>query len=372
MKRYLIAILIFTLTSAAHAQTTNRVWTTPDWNSQWLCQKETKYDSNQKYCLEMISLAYTSPLPMKGVALLIPGFFQNGAVFDLSPEKGISFARYLMQEKGLKIYFLHVRGIGNSDITRQYNLDDIAIDDIPAAVSAISRIENQKIYLIGHSQGGITAQASLSGLSRCGKLNCFDRKTAKLRQSGIRGLIAIAANPSMSTRYTRDELPLVGKLGWIFHPITDAMTNYIPAHSLISRFSKEVNLANSPIWGFLYSTHSVSADAKKALYEKTLDGSSSAILKQYSEAIAHDGLKNSSGEKYTDALKNIEVPVAIIAFGKDVFSPPLETYEDDFLKINSIHRQFFTFSGQSHEDFMMEPKLHSEFSDAVDGLLAPH
>jgi len=337
-----------------------RIWTAPDWHSRYTC--------DESHCLEIVKLDYASTIPVKGVAVLVPGFFQNGADFDLIPEQGISFARYLMKEKGLQIYFVHVRGIGNSDVVPHSNLDDIAMDDLPAAFKYVSELEHQKVIVIGHSQGGITSKAAISGLDHCGSLDCFNTATAANRQKYIRGILSIGANQSMSTRFHKEILPFMGSMGWFLRSLTSRFADYVPARELLTAFPAEKKIAFLKFWSFLYTPAAVSRDARTAIMENTLDGSSIGIINQYADGIHNGGLRNSSGEAYVDALKNIHVSIAEVAFENDFFSPPEETYDDTVLKLDPRFRAFFSFPNQAHEDFMMLPHLAPEFSDAIDWL----
>jgi pimeloyl-ACP methyl ester carboxylesterase len=342
-----------------------RTWPA-DYHSDSICL------ADRGYCIEVVHLDYVSPLPKVGAVALIPGFFQNGTDFDLLPEKDISFARYLMREKGLAIYFIHVRGIGNSDITSRYTLDDVSMDDIPAAIEFIAKREGEKIFVVGHSQGGNTLKAALSGLDHCVKGACFNPETAKTRQANVRGMMAIAANQSLSTRYHPDSsLPKLGALGWSIRGLTRTLLNYVWAKKLLTLFPGEKIFASSKaLWEFLYSVERTPKDVRQAFYDRTLDGSSIGIINQYADAIKNGGIKSSSGELYVDGLKNISVPAAEVSFELDFFSPPQETLEDTVSKLNPATSRFFAFPDQRHEDFMVDPKLHAEFSEAFDWLLA--
>jgi len=371
------AVLVLELVlsgSQTFAAELRRHWKTPDWQSYSVCPPapaggNASGDHATQPCLEIIKLKYSSNTPRRGVALLVPGFFQNGAIFDLLPKQGISFARSLMKENNLQVYFLHVRGIGNSDKTSGYDLDDIAAEDIPLAIEYVYKLEKEKILLIGHSQGGITAKAALAGLTHCEKGFCFRQAESDKRQAMVQGVLSIAANASMSTRYSHSGLRATGKLGWLLHSITRKTIDYIPASELTRRFSGIFSAAYCKFWKFLYSVPQVTRAAKKALYKDTLDGSSSALLNQYSEAIAHNGIRDSVGEFYEDALVNLHIPVAEAAFELDSLSPPKETYEDTYLKLNQDIRNYYYFAGQRHEDFMIIPELNNQFSEAIKWLM---
>ena len=249
-------------------------------------------------------------------------------------------------------------------------MDDIAAEDIPSAIEYVYKSSKEKIILVGHSQGGITSKAALSGLSHCEEGFCFQEAVAEQRQEMVRGMLSIAANQSMSTRYSRYILPELGSFGWFIHSLTRTLVDYIPASEVIRHFSGSFSFADAGFWTFLYSTDHVEQDVRNELYQTTLDGTSSSLVNQYAEAIAHKGIRNSTGEYYVDALKNLHVPTAVVAFELDSMSPPRETYEDTYLRLNAGLRNYFYFPAQRHEDFMLEPRLNGELSGAFDWLMA--
>ncbi len=166
------------------------------WVSQKICQLKDSRQPEKSYCLEILELMTgrirKDKAPAKGSIVLIPGLFQNVYIFDPLPRKGVSFARYLAKEFNYRIFVLHVRGIGQSDYPKNSNLDDIAIDDIPQAIEALKEKTGGPIFVLGHSQGAITLQASLAGLSRkslsTDKNEFFDKHLAQSRQKLLGGV----------------------------------------------------------------------------------------------------------------------------------------------------------------------------------------
>ena len=97
--------LLSILVSVAYAEPKKAVRPS-DWSSHFVPMvdsrpKPSKNVGSSDCQLEIIEMAYASEKPKAGAILLIPGFFQNSFLFDPLPSQGISFARYLMREKGL-------------------------------------------------------------------------------------------------------------------------------------------------------------------------------------------------------------------------------------------------------------------------------
>ena len=93
--------------------------------------------------------------------LLLPGTFSNHT-FWLGT-RGIGFARTL-SDAGYEANVLDPRGHGLSDRpsrTQDWDIDDWAREDVPAALRAIATRE-QPAHVIGHSAGGAVLLAALS------------------------------------------------------------------------------------------------------------------------------------------------------------------------------------------------------------------
>ncbi len=359
------------LSGRRYAPLTAQVFSKPaDWLPHLVCQ-------SPHHCLEVIEIRYPESRPLKGVALLIPGFTQNARFWDLWPEHRISYARHLMDELGVKVYLLNVNGIGNSDRTRQGNMDNIAIDDIPAALEYVAAKEQQKVLIAGHSQGGITLLASLSGLTRNAQgLPEFSRAVAEQRQSLVRGALAIASNVTM-----RSELPWTSLFRRVIHTLY-RLRGFLAQHfdglkpsSLGGAFFQ--NLVRVPQWGawdFLYSVKRLSPELRRRIHRDSVDGTSSGILNQFTAAMvanrADQGVQAARGPYYWEGLNNlIDVKIATVFFEDDSMARPRAGLEDTFLRIPARLKYYRALPDQRHEDFAFIPELHAELDDVLSALL---
>lgn len=101
-----------------------------------------------------LNIAYRSWRPAsepKAVVLIVPGFNSHSGYYGATAE--------YLEERGFIVYAVDLRGRGLSDGERFYveDIDDYT-DDV-AAVMAVARAQNpdKKIFLFGHSAGGVTA-----------------------------------------------------------------------------------------------------------------------------------------------------------------------------------------------------------------------
>ena len=109
--------------------------------------------------------------------LLIPGTFSNSTFWFGT--KGIGFARTLV-DAGFHACVLDPRGHGASDRptrAQDWNIDDWARTDVPAALRAIATKE-RPVFVVGHSAGGAVVLAALSADAQLHAL--------------VRGIVAVA------------------------------------------------------------------------------------------------------------------------------------------------------------------------------------
>lgn len=333
-----------------------------DFIAREFCQKDTRLKKN--YCLEMMEFAYRSSLPKKGTVLLIPGFFQNVHIWNLNPEDGVSVAHYLMEKFGLHPYVLHVRGIGKSDYVKDSNMDDIAIDDIPRAIEELNTLTAGPIYVMGHSQGAITAAAALSGLTRCGQKNCFKPEVAELRQSKVKKLAMLAGNLAMTI--DRDDNFLL--------PLMKLADSRILRSTLRAIDEIDVKLVTSltgPMaflnyWENLYLLENAPDDSRRALWKRSVDTSSAEIVIQFAEGIENRNIQCVGGTPYTKGAENLKLPIVQQTYDQDQLAESEPTRRDTFEYIGSKDKKFLVVKNRAHEDFFMNKKLHSDLDPVIE------
>lgn len=326
-----------------------------DWESLQACG-QTHRDTGS-YCLEILHLPGTSSSFLKRPLLLIPGFSQSAKVFDLLPEQGISFARALAERFDFDVFILNPRGIGASDYPAHSDLDDLGAEDVPTALEFVARRTHRRVIVVGHSQGGITALSALSGLTHQEDQGYFNARLARFRQKWVKGLVVVGSNPDMRPSASPSFLSLIGMLGSAASSVAGGFLDYIPLSKL--------PMGASHVWDFLYHRPNVSPEAREAVIKTTVDATSAGVVRQFSQGIHVDGIQSSAGQKYSDYLALVQVPVAQVALGRDALADVESTYRDSFERIGSRKKRFFEIEGQGHEDFMLNAELHSTLDDAI-------
>jgi len=271
------------------------------------------------------------------------------------------------------MFCLHPNGIGNSDYVKKSNLDDISIDDIGEALKVLKCSYTKPIFALGHSNGSITLQSYFGGLTREAGKTVFSKAASKHRQIGIDGLLLFAGNVCMTDDDENSQLNKLSKigkrsrfllrsLGWIN---ACHLTKFISPTKLFGRLS----IAFWKLWSFLYHLENVSPEARKVLYNKTLDGTSAATLIQYSKGVLSGCIETTEGDKYSNALANIKIPTVQVTFEFDPLAVPSTTKRDNFSLIGSEKKKFFVIPNQGHEDFMMVHEFHNIVTEPIQFLI---
>lgn len=312
-------------------------------------------------CLEVIELG-AKPTYRRATALLIPGMFHNGAVFDLMPERGISFARFLVSQ-GVEVYLLHVRGIGGSELPPGTGIDGLVIEDLPAAIDFVAAQAGEPILALGHSQGAMTLQAALSGLRWCeGGVPCFDGEVARARQAQVRAVGLFTGNVALTTPSRRLHA-LAGVAQAIEGPLERA--GKVPGRRL---FLTGYDLFGEGGFDILFTPGRHPPEVTRALLARSVEHTLGSIGARFAQGIAEGGVQ-SGGQRWADHLDKLLVPTLQVTFGGDLLAPPETTWRDDFRHIGAEKKRFKRVAGQSHEDFLLSPEGHAQHWMTVQELI---
>jgi len=346
------------------------------------------------YRKEIIRLnGFRIPNFSKKPLILLPGFTQNGNVYDLLPENG-SLAEFLWY-RGYDIWIFHPRGTGSSDVSKHSNsLDDYASDDIPSIINFVYESAKMKPLLIGHSQGGITSLMSLMGALKNREGNVILSKEESLsRQSVLRGLITLGSFPdfkfskeSSLQKFVNDGI----KIKWLnitikSEKILNALKVFkrlpVPVgnryrRALLSQngltiisfpVKRILNLFGQlSVWEFLYHIPNVSDISRKYLFYLTIDGTFWKILRQYYYAVREGEMKSTDKAiNYSQNYHLINLPVSFVAMEFDSMANPPMVKDILLAKVSSKEKYFTEWKGQGHEDFFMSSQYFKQLFDAI-------
>lgn len=380
-------VVLFSTTAEARRRVPHRP---TDWTIHSLMVEDTRYPEGSRKreacARELIEIAYDSTTPRRATALLIPGLMQNGHLFDIAPEEGVSYARYLMEVHGIKTYILHIRGIGLSCYPKKSNIDDMAIDDVTTALAELRQMEpNFPLLAFGQSMGGHALQASLGGLDRCGDdTDCFRPETAAARAGLVDGVAILGSNAEFRIRNREVAL----KVGSHFRLLLRLMPSFLvdrisrgmlspitsPLEGRIDIIPDILDLVKQPVlevilWRYFYNFRNVDGDIKKIFKRTSIDSTSRGTLVQFAQAASGGGLRARGGERYSDGLENIRTPLAQATFEDDVFADPEFTRVDNFDRVGSRYKRFAAYENEGHQDFLLNGEFHDHQYDLIEWLM---
>ncbi len=177
----------------------------------------------------------------------------------------------------------------------------------------------------------------------------------------------------MTATHKKNMLRTLSSFGFLLDILPFKLLDRIPAESFTQSISaafdllpftgtKKNAIAYLPLWSFLYNPSNVMDEVKNALFKKTLDSSTTPILRQFADGIAHSCIRTKNSlVSYCDYLKNIKLPLFQVAFSLDPLAEPLKTFEDSFSRLGSSHKTMVTVEGGGHEDFLLSSELHGSF-----------
>jgi pimeloyl-ACP methyl ester carboxylesterase len=235
------------------------------------------------------------PVPV----LLVHGIAANHLCLDF-PRDGLSLPAFLA-EAGFDCFSLDLRGHGRSrplraDVSRRWDVDTYATEDLQAALDAIRReTGSPRAFYIGHSQG------ALIGMIGCQTL--ADR---------LAGLVAIAGpihfgSGSVALQIVLFGLGLTGKLNRFF------------ARSL-SPFS---GVFHPPVSQVVINTHNVAPPIYRRVLVNVVENINAGVLKQFGAWIKDDAFRSrDNAVDYRAGLARCRQPALFVGAALDQLAPP--------------------------------------------------
>jgi polyhydroxyalkanoate synthase len=281
----------------------------------------------------------------KPAVILCHGFNFNNLFWDL--DESVSLARYLA-EKGYDVWSPSLRGSGKSSKSVMSNLrqgfkfnleaikdgiadlnkfnwtiDDHIQKDAPAIIEYVKKESGfDKVYWIGHSMGGIVMYGYLE----------------TVRQDDIAGFMPI------------------GSMTWIDHPLPPHLQKVADQESLLqasliinTRAAAQLRgwtfgAVKYPIEELLFKRENVDEKVAALLFKKGVDDTAPGVIAQFSKSLkAGYMLSNDGSVSYAEKLKDLEVPIMIIAGADDAFAS-FESLVDCHSTVASTDKTFILFS----------------------------
>ncbi|HEX5658238.1 MAG TPA: alpha/beta fold hydrolase [Polyangiales bacterium] len=247
--------------------------------------------------------------PTRGAVLLVHGFGQNRYTWHTSRR---SFANFLASE-GYDVFNLDLRGRGRSrrfGALQDTILDDYIREDVPAAIRTVLRVSNHsKVWLVGHSMGGIISYAVAGSTMR----------------DEVEGVISFGSpyRFGLGSRFLAIVGPLLygARLTGIFDRNPPIPIRRLGAHMVKRSWLWDNPLVPIPMrpWTPRSMEPEILAENLSAAFEHTRVAIALGLVGLGSESAlkSHDGLND-----YGLAFELADKPLLVIAGSRDALAPP--------------------------------------------------
>lgn len=287
--------------------------------------------------LGMVRKRLAGDRPTRGTVILVHGFAHNRYTWHSSKR---SFSAYL-DEQGWDVFNVDLRGHGRS---RRFGadkpglLDEYIFEDVPACVREAIRLSgHERVFLVGHSMGGLIAYAAaatalrdqLAGLITIGSPYRFGAGNPVLRA----GSMAFRAIRSTGVLDSNPRFPLRA-LGLHLHS---------------SR-----RLWNSKLFPFpvkVWAEGTIEDEILEEYLRKSFDWTSMAIAFDVARVGLQRALTSRDGRDYGTAFEWLNRPLLVISGSKDTLAPP-DSVRPAYERSRAQDKSYRCFP-QGHVDLIM-------------------
>ncbi len=294
--------------------------------------------------------------------LVCHGLGANRNYFKANDEN--SFVRNL-QRAGYDVWLMDLRGRVDAEDTGYwlgrhtytYSIDEYIKYDLDAALEyVLNKTGAAKVNYVGHSMGGIVMYSRLGSM----------------QEDRVANMVAIAS-PMSFLPYTK----------WMFnlYRMRNAMVLFpvipIRPSALVASFVPESFFA--PFANAFYNPENTDTLVKKQLLRKSVNNISKREIKQFLEMTERGELYSADGKiSYTDNLKNVKLPVYLVAGRRDELADPA-VIRDVWERLGSKDKTFEVFSraqglvdDYGHTDLVFGKKAHTEVHPKIIEWLNKH
>ena len=338
--------------------------------------------------------------------ILMHGFAQNYRIWDF-PVAGHSLARYLY-DRGYDVWMPCPRGHGDGRVqsaqpAKPFNVDDIAIYDVPAIIDKVTVATKMAPVWIGHSQGGMLAYMYLQGTRYQKKLvaeeyldfsgqpyheyaDCAigDVALARQRNQKLKALVTVASptvmkweklqfGAQMRQKFWRSNKLLPWFMKMKFLIALASQFDSLPTISLLQsclyddpkQRRRERWLKKLTVLSFFGVAHSYLAsmfwyptNMNQKLIDQlvctTLNDVSTPVFQQFADWIEHETFRSFiQGEEqpyiYSDNFDKITLPLLVIAGQRDKIASHQFIYQG-YQAMSSPNKAYHCFNDFGHND----------------------
>lgn len=295
--------------------------------------------------------AAENSVPKKKLPLLVcHGLGANRNYFKAKDED--SLVKNLTRA-GYDVWLMDLRGRNDAGETGywfgkhtyNYDIDDYIVEDLNAAITyVLEKSGAPKLNYIGHSMGGIIMHARLGSYA----------------ENRVANYVAIAS-PMSFLPYNEWTFKLYRMRGGM------ALLPVLPINPSAKLASFAPEALYAPINRAFFNPENTSVEVKNQLLRASLNNISKREIKQFIYMTEHGAMFSADGQiSYTENLKNVAVPVYLLAARRDELADPAvvrEVYE----RIGSKDKTFEIFSradgyvdDYGHTDLIFGKEAHRD------------
>ncbi len=247
--------------------------------------------------------------PTRGAVLLLHGFGQNRYAWHLPAR---SFSNYLAAE-GFDVFNLDLRGHGRSrslGARPPRELGEYVREDVPVAVAEVKKLSgHDRVFLVGHSLGGLIAYAAAPAL-----------------EGSVAGVVSLGS-PYQFTRGSRF-LSFLGTLMLALDRTVPLGNAAIPLKEAGEVMRLLRVFVESPLFPLPLRGHAPGSIEPRVLGQHmslAMDRGSIAVMRSlFLRAAEARASGHSLGVLYgfASAFEHIDLPLLVIAGSKDDLAPP--------------------------------------------------
>lgn len=239
--------------------------------------------------------------------IICHGLVGNRNYFKINEEKSIA---YSLMAEGYDVWLLDLRGRADAgkpslyfgDKTYNYSFDDYATKDVDAAISyVLEKTGAEKVNWIGHSMGGMVVYT----------------KIGTYQENRIANLVTIGSpfsfyNPTKYVKWLNMGSFLLRAI-----PV-------IPSANIAKLDSDyKIPLPEKPFLRLFYYKENTESEVEHNLKSLSTNNESPNVFKQFANGVETGEVHSLDGNiSYTANLKNVKVPVFLIAGRRDHLGTP--------------------------------------------------
>jgi alpha-beta hydrolase superfamily lysophospholipase len=216
--------------------------------------------------------------------------------FNLDFDERYSLARFLARH-GFEAWVLELRGHGLGGSADGSTFDIEATFDVTAALRAVHSTGAERVFMVGHSRGGLLPLAHLT----------------RSPEAPIAGIVALGSPFSFEPQQgLRRFVELVEPL----------LRFEVAPLAMMAKAAIPIGLPPEPVGAYLLNRENVDGDVIRQALRSLVSDVPHGVLKQFVRWVRTGRVDGEDGFDYLEHLGRVRAPVLLVAGVKDLLAPP--------------------------------------------------